>query len=574
MKLQTTSLLWMACAAGLLPNIAGAAPRRPVRPEPTPTSVTRVKPADRAQSQGLVPIRRFQGNLSLGEAVRLALRQNPQLLRALQEIERTRGLIIEVRAAALPHLSVTGTYDMQDRRLLETGGGAAGATGTTGVPDNAFAAITEGAARDVSGTGNVDQGGSGNEPNSNASTQAAEFDEILQRLTNNSNGNARNAAVQDKSWNITFQVTQALYTGGQITSALKVAKFSQDSAYYSLHDTLDVIVSQVRQQFYTVLLNRELITVAEENVRLARQQLQDQQNRFEAGTVPRFNVLRAEVEVSNVEPVLIRARNDYLLAQLQLAKLLGLEPGPQGSPEFVCVGELSVVPRRMSLADSLNLARARRPYLKVQRQSILIDTEQIQLEMAGYRPRFDANAGYTLRNRRTSEDLEDIVNGWFLGVTGSWDIFDGFETYGRVKQARARLEQSRVTYDDSVRQVELEVQTAFANLEQARETIESQRKNVEQAVEALRLATERFSAGAGTQLEVLDARVALTRARSTEVQSRADYNRFMAEFDRVTATDTIYERGFRDPLQKVEKGILGKIAETGLPKSRDAKENR
>ena len=74
--------------------------------------------------------------------------------------------------------------------------------------------------------------------------------------------------------------------------------------------------------------HRALITVAEETVGCSEDQLQDQQNRFEAGTVPRFNVLRAEVELANVQPDLIRARNNYLLARDALAKTLGLAPGP------------------------------------------------------------------------------------------------------------------------------------------------------------------------------------------------------------------------------------------------------
>jgi outer membrane protein TolC len=122
-----------------------------------------------------------------------------------------------------------------------------------------------------------------------------------------------------------------------------------------------------------------------------------------------------------------------------------------------------------------------------------------------------------------------------------------------------------VNYDDSVQQVELEVQTAFANLQTQRETIRSQQKNVEQALEALRLANERLAAGAGTQLEVLDARVALTSARTTELQARGDYNIALAEFDRATATDTRYHESFRDPLAKIEKLVLGDDAEDDAP---------
>jgi hypothetical protein len=63
-------------------------------------------------------------------------------------------------------------------------------------------------------------------------------------------------------------------------------------------------------------------------------------------------------------------------------------------------------------------------------------------------------------------------------------------------------------------------------------------------------------------LEVLDARVALTRARTTEVQARADYVRSLAEFDRATATETEYTESFNDPLATLEKRVLSKVAQS------------
>ncbi|RYD70240.1 MAG: TolC family protein, partial [Verrucomicrobiaceae bacterium] len=396
-----------------------------------------------------------------------------------------------------------------------------------------------------------------------AGVQAIDLEELFAAL---GESGERGGKIQNKSWRVAIEARQVLYAGGQVRAAMNIARLTEDSAYFQLRDVIDRVIAEVRQQFYTILLNRALITVAEEAVSLAQEQLEDQRNRFEAGTVPRFNVLRAEVELANLRPNLIRARNDYEIARFQLAKMLGLNPGPGGRPGFIAVGELTVSPRPLGLDDALSLARARRAFLKVQRQTILVEVEQIKVASAGYKPRLDASAGYEFRSDRSSLDLGDTVNGWFLGLNGSWDIFDGFETFGQVKQAKARLESAKINYDDSVRQVELEVQTAYALLSQARETIESQQLNVEQAREALRLAQERLSAGAGTQLEVLDARVALTRARTTELQARADYNRALAEFDRATGIDTVYDDKWKDPLAKVERGIIEKIATIGLRK--------
>ena len=460
------------------------------------------------------------GDLTLDRAVQTALAQNPEILKQLQEIQRTRGQIVEVRAQALPHLGVTGAFNYQDQRLLEAGGrgggggssSAATATATTTAPDGTVS--TTQTVLPVSAT-NFSQQGSG---------------------------------IGDKSWNVNITAKQVLYAGGQVRAALRIAKFTEDSSYFQLRDIVDRIISQTRSQFYDVLLNRALIKVQEESIQLLSDQLKDQQNRFDAGTVPRFNVLRAEVELSNARPDLIRARNSYLIAELQLAKTLGLDPGPNAQPTFNCVGEFQIIERPLGLLNALQLAREKRAFLKVQRQQILIAKEQIKVALAGYKPRLDANAGYEFRNSRLTDELDKVVDGWFYGVTGSWNIFDGLETAGKAQQARAQLESSKINYDDSVQKVELEVQQSYANLQAARETIRSQQKNVEQALEALRLSSERFSAGAGTQLDVLDARVALTKARTTEIQSRAAYNKELAEFDRATATDTIYSETFKDPL--------------------------
>lgn len=507
--LMTRNTVVTAGLLALLPGLAFNSPAAELRGTARP--ITRV----------------YNGDLALDRAVEVALRQNPEILKQLQEIERTRGQIIEVRAEALPHLTLRSNYDQQDRRLVEQGGGSAGQTGPT-----AFAL-----------------------PNDGSVSQ--QFNDSLSTILRDLGQNRESQGVSNKSWQVSLTVEQVIYSGGQIRAAIKIAKFAEDAAYYQLRDTIDQVIANVRAQFTTVLTNRALITVAEETVRLQEDQLRDQKNRFEAGTVPRFNVLRAEVELANVQPDLIRARNNYLIAEIELAKTLGLDPGPMGKPTFKAVGVLGIAERRIDLQAALELARARRPFLKVQRQQILQQTEQIKIALAGYKPTINAAAGWELRNSQLTDDIEDTVDGWFFGFTGQWNIFDGLATHGRVKQAKAQLESAKINYDDSVQKVDLEVQQAYANLRAARETIRSQQKNVEQAVESLRLANERFGAGAGTQLEILDARTALTTARSTELQARGDYNVALSEFDRATATDTIYTEAFNDPLRKLERKVLG-----------------
>src|SRR5207245_11710879 len=79
--------------------------------------------------------------------------------------------------------------------------------------------------------------------------------------------------------------------------AIRGTFFQRDSAYFALRNTVDQVISTVKTQFYQVIVNRELIVVQEESVNLLESQLKDQQNRIEAGTVPRFNVLQAQVQL-------------------------------------------------------------------------------------------------------------------------------------------------------------------------------------------------------------------------------------------------------------------------------------
>lgn len=360
----------------------------------------------------------------------------------------------------------------------------------------------------------------------------------------------QNAFQQEKTWDITLQVTQLVYSGGQVSAALKIAKLTSDSSLYSLRDTIDLTISNVRQQFYDVLLDRALIGVQEESVRLLQSQLKDQQNRFEAGTVPRFNVLQAEVALANQIPLLIKAKNNYLISKLTIAKTLGVEYDiwHPGKTDVEASGDLTVHERHIDKAEAIQSAKERRPSLKVQRHNILIQLQQIKVALAGYQPQISVNSGWLVRNSATTKELDATVNGWFFGATGNWAIFDGLATYGNVKTARANLETAKVNYDDAVLQVELQVQQAIANLEQARETIESQTKNVEQALEAVRLSQERLAAGAGTQLDVLNAQVSLATARSNELQAKRDYNVALAQFDYAVGADTQYADTFDDPL--------------------------
>ena len=299
-----------------------------------------------------------------------------------------------------------------------------------------------------------------------------------------------------------------------------------------------------------MLFDQANISNQEENLRLLQSQLTDQQNRFAAGTVPRFDVLQASVAVGVQRPNVITAQNNYRLGYIGLARTLGIEYGPaqERNTPLKLIGNLDYHPQTFSPDQGVAAGKANRAVLKQLRLTILADIEAIRVEAANYQPVLNANAGVEARNDAITDDLGNTLKGWFFGGSFNWNIFDSGATYGRVKQTKAILREARINYEDTVNSVVEDIESNYLNIQQSKELIASQVLNVSEAEEAVRLSQARLSAGAGTQLDVLQSQQQLLAAQTTELQARFNYAVALANYERVTGTSTVYDEAFNDPL--------------------------
>ena len=456
---------------------------------------------------------------TLDQAILTALQRNPTLLNAEQEIKRTRGVIIQVRAQALPQINANANFQWTDPNL--TGARILGTTETTTgfTPSAAAASLMEGVRSQV---------GEARTPLA-AATPAP----------------VTSVETSDISYAISVTGTQLIFNGTTFNQ-IRGTFFQRDSAYFGFRNILDSLIATVKTQFYQIIVNRELVNVNEENVHLLEAQLKDQQNRFEAGTVPRFNVLQADVQLHNQIPQLITAQNNLRISKLQLAKTLGLDfQRRRGeSPSLEVIGDMPYIPRPIELADAIEMGKQRRAFLKQARANVLNQLQQVRAAAGQYLPNISTTGGGEWISDPINSSWHDISKGWTALVQGSLPIWDSGAIAGQVIQQRALLSEAKITYDDDVRQVELEIQTAYSNLQQNEELVKSQEKNVELADEALRLAKARLDAGAGVQLDVLNATLQLLTAQSTRLQALFGYNSSLAEFDRATGAQSTYTEMF------------------------------
>lgn len=414
----------------------------------------------------------FGGPLSLAEAVNLALRQSPAILRAQKELEATQGIAIQTRAIALPTVAIAGDFTAVQKSDIDVLNVAFASTRFTfGTPQN---------------------------------------------------------------WSTQVKLVQSLYQGGRMLSAFRAADLTRQQSLLTYQTALADTVVNVQLAYYDVLLAAQQITVQEASVELLTNELTDTTHRFDAGTVPRFNVLRAEVELANARPKLIRARNDFRISKNNLANLLGvnLPPGAFEDIPLRLSGRLEAEPLDLELSGAISLALEKRTELAALRKAEALRKEDIINAKAGYKPVLQGYVGYDAHNSVLSSDLAVEDHGWIAGVQLSWNLFDGLRTQGRIKEATANYEKAGVDLDDKRRGIELEVRTAYSNFIEAREVLDSQKKVVEEADEALRLARARNEAGTGTQLDVLSAQTALTEARTTQIQALHDYEAARARLQR------------------------------------------
>ena len=458
---------------------------------------------------------------TLDQAILTALQRNPTLLNAEQEIKRTKGVIIQIRAQVLPQVNARANYDWIDPNLsgARIFGTTTGGTGPTPGGTTGAASLVE--------------------------SPPSQVRDIQTPLAAPTATPIQNLQQTDVSYAISVLGSQLIFNGTSFPQ-IRGTFFQRDSAYFAFRNILDQLIATVKTQFYQIVVNRELVSVNEQSVHLLEAQLKDQQNRFEAGTVPRFNVLQAEVALYNQLPLLITAQNNLRIAKITLAKTLGLnfQPGLGENPPLEAVGEMPYVPRTIALANAIEMGKERRPFLKQARANVLNQKQQVRAAAGQWLPTVTATGGGEWVSSPTNSSFGDISKGWLAEVQGSIPIWDSGAIAGQVIQQRALLFEAKNTYDDDARQVELEIQQAYSNLQQNRELIQSQEKNVEQAEEALRLAKARLDAGAGVQLDVLNAQVQLLTAQSTRLQALFGYNSSLAEFDRATGAQSVYHEMF------------------------------
>jgi len=336
-----------------------------------------------------------------------------------------------------------------------------------------------------------------------------------------------------KGYTTTLQVNQLIYDFGKTGNAYDAARWGTRSSERDAERVSQEVVLNVKQAYFALLQADKLVEVAQKTVEQTESHLKQAQAFFHAGSKPRFDVTRAEVDVNNAKLSLINAKNSVRIRTIAMNNAMGIDPGRATQIEDV----LPPVPPLPTLEQAQAEALKSRPEFNKAEADIEAAKARVKTEQSNYLPTLSASGAYNWANGTTETSFggqslpgftgqsiqSDMQNSWNAGITLTIPLFQGGLTRGRVSEARANLlvlEAQRNTIRQSIL---LELNQAFADMEGASARVDVMESTVKKAGESLELAQGRYEAGIGPYIEVTDAQLAAVNAETDHIQALYDY---------------------------------------------------
>lgn len=426
--------------------------------------------------------------LSLEDAVRLAMKQNPDLTSARLEVERSDARVMEAWGNALPAVDISSQYvHFIDKPI-------------TYFPDYlvyGLYKIIDSTFHAPKWTGELIPAGTMT-PNYTAGASL----NVRQILFNGAVFVGVGAA------NVYSHLARDLYQAKQVET-----------------------ITKVRKAYYGALLAREALEMMRSSLRNAEDNLRNVQLMEKQGIVSEYDELRATVGVENLRPPVLQSETNFNLALDALRNTIGItneEITLADSLRFEAVDDTLLV-------NAEGLVLESNPNLSALGRQIELNGAVVNAERSDYLPTIAAFGSYSYQGIKDQYNFStnDFFKSSQVGLSVSLNLFQGMQTYARVEQAQLEQRKSEEQRVNLERTLKTGIHSVIGALRQSRKRIEVQQKTVEIAERGYKIVTTRFLANAATQLEVNDAQLALTQAKVNRIQAVYDYLVASADLDQL-----------------------------------------
>lgn len=331
---------------------------------------------------------------------------------------------------------------------------------------------------------------------------------------------------------------------GTISAQMPLINFSLWESIKAKQTQIDLIVEQsrsssldmtkqVKDAYFNVLLSKSSLEVLEQSISNAKESLRTTKTAYEHGTTSEYDYLSAQIQVNNLNPSYISAKNSVELAILQLKILLSL-PETQ---EIEVVEKLEDYEENFSLLDELETEKALTNNSQLRQLDLNIASLQHSLKTIKYQhlPTLSAFGQYVYQTQ--AEDFKfsdyDWVPSASIGLTLSIPIFNGNTYLNQQKQTEISLKELQLQRSYTADGMNIQVLSALKNMKAAKEQLVVNKEAIAQAERGYEIAKVRYQTGSGTILELNDSQLALTKSKLNYQQAIYDYISAQATYENV-----------------------------------------
>ena len=333
-----------------------------------------------------------------------------------------------------------------------------------------------------------------------------------------------NRNTQSTSFNIGTSVP--LITGGQIPNQIKMSKLNLQAALADLDRAKENISMQVVSAYLEAVYQKDLVSVAQQQLELSTAQVQRIGLLLKNGKVSESELAEAQSHVAADELALTQQQNSAMLALLELSQLLELP-----SPEQFDIQRPETSDPTTVLLTTPDVIYSEALGIKPQIQSGLLNIQSaeknVKVAQAGFYPSVYLSGGLGSSYYKTSgfeaasfgKQMEDNFN-QSISLSLSIPIFNRFATRNNVRTARLQVVNQQLQLEETKKTLYKEIQQAYYNAIAAQKQCISSDAALQSSQTAFNLMQKKYENGKATATEFQESKTALQKAESTAIQSR------------------------------------------------------
>ena len=347
----------------------------------------------------------------------------------------------------------------------------------------------------------------------------------------NRNNMYENNNIQNCSFSISTELT--LFSGFKRTASIKQNKYDLLASIAEKKSIEDNITLNVTSAFFQILLNKEIQQIAEEQVKLTKEQINKTTQLIEAGKIPLSQLYEVKAQLANDELELTEAKNSVRLAKLDLAQLMELDKHETLDLVFEEKDMTPIID--MNPINIYHAAESCMPQVKKAYYNLQSKEKGIQIAKSAYYPSIHLGAGITTGyyhyNNGISDTFKKQLNNNMqksIYITINIPIFDRFSTHNQIKTARIEESNAKLSLINEQKTLYKNIEKTYIDAITSYEKYQATVKSVVATQEAHRYAIEKYAAGKSSVFEYNEQKIKLADALSQQTQAK--YTFFLKEY--------------------------------------------